>query len=136
MFKELFTPAYDMIAHLARQVAFSRATFGPGPRTGGVIEHVKKELDEIEKVYAASNTFTDSYHTDAAQEWVDVAILGLDGLLRALWAAYPSKSSTEIAILAVEMIAFKQAKNERRDWPDWRAASPDKAIEHVRGKED
>ena len=38
---------FDMIAHLTRQAAFSRATFGPGARTKGVIDHVKKELAEV-----------------------------------------------------------------------------------------
>lgn len=132
---------FDMIAHLTRQAAFSRATFGPGPRTKGVIDHVKKELKEIEKVYAANDgspgQAPDGHvHYDAAGEWTDVAILGLDGLTRALWAAHPDWNADAIAKLAVNLIVAKQGKNEKRDWPDWRTAPADAAIEHVRGHED
>jgi len=35
-------------AHLARQREWSTRTFGPGPRTKGVIDHIRKELHEIE----------------------------------------------------------------------------------------
>ena len=33
--------------HLAHQREWSTATFGPGSRTLGVIDHIRKELDEI-----------------------------------------------------------------------------------------
>lgn len=118
---------YDMIAHLTRQAVFSRATFGPGPRTQGVIDHIAKELNEI---CVAEDELGRS------TEWADVAILALDGLLRSTWALFPNHNSTQVAEIAVNMIAAKQGKNERRNWPDWRGASPDKAIEHIRGKED
>lgn len=118
---------YDLTAHLARQAAFSRATFGPGPRTQGVMNHIAKELTEIEVT---------EDEPERSAEWVDVAILGLDGLLRSIWTRFPHFDSTQVAEMAVSMIAAKQGKNERRDWPDWRGASPDKAIEHIRGKED
>jgi hypothetical protein len=32
----------------------------------------------------------------------------------------------------VEAYAAKLAKNEKRVWPDWRTADPNKAIEHTR----
>jgi len=132
---------YDMIPHLARQAVFSRATFGPGARTGGVCDHIRKELVEVEDAYARhvdlwDDPFDRSTHMGAAEEWVDVAILGLDGLLRAIWAANPKLSSEQVAEKAAIMIRDKQARNERHIWPDWRNASPDKAIEHVRGIED
>ena len=38
--------AFDIVAHLARQRAFSEKTFGPGARTKGVIDHIRKELGE------------------------------------------------------------------------------------------
>jgi hypothetical protein len=37
----------NLIEHLTRQIAFSRATFGPAERTAGVIDHIRKELVEI-----------------------------------------------------------------------------------------
>lgn len=124
----------DFIAHLTRQIVFSRATFGPTPRTEGVLDHMTKEIEEVRK--AAS-------HDERTKEWVDLVILALDGLTRELWygdyanvgglSRYDDHfTSTEIADLAVYVIKAKQAKNERRDWPDWRTADPDKAIEHVR----
>lgn len=132
---------YDIIPHLARQVAFSRATFGPGPRTEGVIEHVQEELKEVQKVYGNPEgriviPSDWSTHTEAAEEWTDVVILGLDGLTRALWAANPSLTSEQVAEDAVSYIRAKQGKNEKRDWPDWRTADPSKPINHVRGTED
>ena len=102
-------PAIDA-AHLAHQRAWSERTFGPGPRTLGVTDHIRKELAEI--------------LADPAdwREWIDVVILALDGAWRA--GAEPQQ--------IIDAIREKQAINEARDWPDWRTASPDAAIEHVR----
>jgi hypothetical protein len=62
----------DMKAHLLRQMAFSRGAFGPGERRQSIIEHIRKELVEIEE--------SDGSH----EEWVDVVILALDGLWRSI----------------------------------------------------
>ncbi|TIT80134.1 MAG: DUF550 domain-containing protein [Mesorhizobium sp.] len=107
------TASFNMLAHLARQRAWSEATFGPGPRTNGVIDHIRKELREIE-----------ADPTDIT-EWIDVAILALDGAWRA--GASPSQ--------IIATLEAKQSKNEARVWPDWRTMSPDQAIEHVREQE-
>lgn len=64
-------------------------------------------------------------------EWVDVVILGLDGLMRSLVFGQ-NRSPAEAAQYACALIQRKQSVNEGREWPDWRGASPDKAIEHVR----
>jgi len=101
---------FDLIAHIYRQRAFSRATFGPGARLQGVVDHIRKELVEIES--KPSDVF----------EWTDVILLAIDGAWRA------GHSPEQIAAA----IATKQDKNERRDWPDWRTADPNKAIEHRR----
>jgi hypothetical protein len=111
----------DFEAHLTRQMVFSKATFGPGARTKGVIDHIRKELVEVEE--SGGNP----------KEWVDVVILALDGLQRSLWGIEPSDDA---ARRAVRMIVEKQAKNELRDWPDWRTQSQDAAIEHVKGNHD
>ena len=127
----------DFIAHLTRQAAFSRATFGPGPRTRGVIDHIKKELREVEKCYEPTAPHQSTgQHAEAAEGWADVAILGLDGLLRSISAAHSHWTLDMVAAEAASLIVAKQGKNELRDWPDWRQGSPDKAIEHVRGKHD
>lgn len=120
----------DMYAHLTRQAAFSRATFGPSPRTKGVADHIRKELIEVEEAANAA---------ERSKEWVDVAILGLDGLLRScreqLDGIADGASNREIADMACRLIREKQDQNEIRDWPDWRTMSADKAIEHDRSKE-
>ena len=102
--------SFDMIAHLARQREWSERTFGPGPRPEGVCDHIRKELREIEQSPVD------------LEEWIDVVILALDGAWRA------GHSPEQI----VAQLVAKQAKNEGREWPDWRTAEPGKAIEHVR----
>lgn len=39
--------SFDLVQHLRRQIAFSLATFGPGDRTEGVVDHITKELAEV-----------------------------------------------------------------------------------------
>jgi hypothetical protein len=116
---------FDLVAHLTRQMVWSKATFGPGARMDGVIEHIGKELTEVVSAPDAHK----------ASEWVDVAILALDGLTRQLWATNPNADAHDIARMAAEMILKKQSRNEHRTWPDWRAADPGKAIEHDRSKD-
>jgi hypothetical protein len=99
----------DLIKHIQRQRNFSTKAFGPGERTTGIIDHIKKELKEI------ADDPTD------IEEWVDVILLAIDGAWRA------GHTPLEIA----DAIRLKQAKNEERCWPDWRTADPEKAIEHI-----
>lgn len=104
------TPAVD-VAHLRRQIEFSERTFGPGPRTKGICDHIRKELVEIE---------ADPLDV---KEWVDVIILAFDG-------AWRTGCSPEDILLAIH---DKQGINESRKWPDWRTADTGQAIEHTRG---
>jgi hypothetical protein len=101
---------FNLRAHLQRQIDFSRRTFGPGNRLHSVVDHIRKELVEV----------IDS--NGSLAEWVDVIILAFDG-------AWRSGNDPDDIIAA---ILLKQARNERRTWPDWRTAEPGKAIEHVR----
>ncbi len=101
---------FDLIVHLHRQREFSRQTFGPGERIDGVLDHIRKELCEIE-----------ADPTDV-EEWIDVVLLAFDGAWRS------GHSPEQIATC----LAAKQVKNEARNWPDWRTADPTKGIEHVR----
>ena len=113
----------DLKQHLLRQMAFSHATFGPGERREGVIDHIRKELAEVD---AAGGD---------ASEWVDVVILALDGLTRRLAYVDGGRADPDhVAETAVNMIRSKQTRNERRAWPDWRTADTNKAIEHVRAR--
>lgn len=105
---------FDLIAHLRRQMEFSERTYGPGDRTDGVCDHIRKELAEVQADVAAGHP--------TLPEWVDVIILGFDG-------AWRSGASPEQIVAA---IVAKQTKNEGRKWPDWRTADRGKAIEHDR----
>ena len=100
------------VTHLDRQQAWSAETFGPAEVRGhrGVLDHIRKELVEIE---ADPGDVT---------EWADLIILAFDGA----WRSGHSPADTIAAIKA------KQEQNEAREWPDWRTADPNKAIEHVR----
>lgn len=114
----------DLKQHLIRQMAFSHATFGPGERTEGVIDHIRKELSEVEEAGGDS------------AEWVDVVILALDGLTRRLAFVNDGERADpdRVAEIVCDMIVGKQTRNEARVWPDWRTAPLGKAIEHVREK--
>lgn len=101
---------FDLIGHLYAQRDFSERVFGPGLRTGGVIDHIRKELVEIE-----------AEPTDL-EEWIDVILLALDG-------AWRSGASPERIVAELDR---KFTKNKTRTWPDWRTVDPNKAIEHVR----
>lgn len=101
---------FDLISHLRRQRKFSERTFGPGARAASVVNHIRKELIEVEA------------DPSDIREWVDVIILAFDGAWRAGWEPEA----------IVDAIATKQAENESRTWPDWRTVQVDKIIEHDR----
>ena len=92
------------------QKAWSIENFGPFQNTEGLIDHIKKELKEIEEE-----------PTDL-EGWIDVIILAMDGAWRA------GHSPLEIE----QMLKDKQEKNKNRTWPDWQTAEHRKAIEHIK----
>lgn len=100
----------DLIQHIRDQKEFSEKTFGPYQKTSGIIDHIRKELVEIER------------DPCDLSEWIDVVILALDGAWRAGY------SPEEIAAGLEE----KHRINKARKWPDWHTADPDKAIEHIK----
>ena len=95
---------------LAEQIEFSAHTFGPGRRTEGILDHIRKELHEVEE------------NPTDLEEWIDIMILAADGAWRS------GHTDEEIAAAYVDKIH----KNMLRQWPDWRTAEPGKAIEHIR----
>lgn len=101
----------DLPDFIERQKAFSESAFGPGNRTKGVSDHIRKELVEVAEA-----------GDDALAEWTDVILLALDG-------AWRCGASPEAICLAMEAKLFE---NKSRTWPDWRTVDPDKAIEHVK----
>ena len=94
--------------YYSRQIEWSRKTFGPGKRTGGILQHIRKELAEIEAQPADLS------------EWIDAVILAMDGY----WRHGGTAQSFMPDLLA------KQAKNFSREWPT--PTSEDMAVEHVR----
>lgn len=101
---------WRMAGYIEDLTAWSRETFGPGLRTESIVDHIRKELDEVEAAPADP------------MEWVDIAMMALDGAVRA------GASPSEVA----DMLRSKLAKCKARKWPDWRTAPEGKAIEHVR----
>ena len=106
--------------YLHHQRKRSDDTFGPGRRTEGVIDHIRKELVEVEQ---ASNR-----GGERLAEWLDVIILALDGATREARAL-----GLDVGVV-LDDVAEKQARNERREWPDWRIQPEGQAIEHDRSQ--
>lgn len=101
---------FDFEGYIERQHGWSLETFGPGERTISIIEHIRRELVEIEK------------QPDDIEEWIDVIKLVINGAMR--------RGATSQKI--IETLIQKQIKNETRKWPDWRTIPEDQPIEHVR----
>lgn len=140
----------DFQNFLTKLAAVNREKFGPGERRKGVIEHITQEFEEIESAETK---------LEAALEWVDVGILALDGLLRAVREMLREKmadagegpnvdqsgqicgfngepTNDYVAGVALTMFLTKQAKNELRDFGDWRAVSEDEPMQHKAGVHD
>lgn len=100
----------DLAQHIRRQMEWSSKTFGHGRRTEGILQHLRKELNEVEA------------NPDDVFEWVDIIILAIDGAWRHGWKPE----------VIVEALVTKQLYNERRKWPPLSEQSEDKATEHVR----
>jgi hypothetical protein len=115
----------DFEAFALRKAAHSIAAFGPRQTDEGILDHLKKEIEEVRSAERPK---------EKQREWVDIFMLGLDGLLRSL--IREGYSTTRAAAEAVHMIRTKQTALEMREWPDWRTVAPDKAIEHVREVEE
>jgi len=98
----------SLIPYLERQAEWSTRTFGPGLRTGGILEHIRKELLEI------------AADPGDLEEWIDVIILALDGYWR--------HGGHKLDLM--RRMQEKQNKNVARNWPPLQ--SEDKAVEHVR----
>ena len=94
--------------YLERQREWSEKTFGPGMRTKGVTEHIRKELLEVEA------------EPSKLEEWIDVAILALDGAWRA---------GHSVPVI-IGMLVDKQAMNFKRKYPA--PVSEDVPVEHIR----
>lgn len=105
----------DFYEILWRQIDFSFRTFGPGTRHQALLDHIQKELKEVDEAHA--------WDSEAElNEWIDVVILALDAAWRLGFPPYK----------IIQALQAKQRKNEERVWPDWRTSKPDEAIQHVK----
>lgn len=102
--------AASLETYLARQIAWSRETFGPAMRTKGIIDHIRKELIEVERAPLDLS------------EWADIIMIAMDGFWR----------HGGQAVDLIPAMAAKLTTNRERVWPDWRTMSEDVAIEHDR----
>lgn len=104
----------DFIDFLHKQKEFSEKTFGPAYSWPRIVEHIKKELDEI------------SAEPESINEWIDVMFLAFDGARRA------GHDPEQIVLYMLE----KQKENENRKWPPWQIVDPQKPIEHIKENPD
>ena len=98
----------SLIPYIERQAEWSHRTFGPGLRTTGILNHIRKELLEI-----ASDP-------SDLEEWIDVMILALDGYWR--HGGHPLE--------LMRRLQEKQNKNFARQWPP--PQPEDVAVEHIK----
>jgi hypothetical protein len=103
-----------------RVIKWSKKTFGPNYSYAGIIDHIRKELIEIEE--QPYDLF----------EWIDCVILSLDGAWRCATIQYPKATPEELVEIVLTAWKQKSDINEKRSWPDWKTAEPGKAITHVK----
>lgn len=108
---------------LTKQIKWATKAFGPHFRWQGILDHAAKELAEIEA------------KPDDIEEWIDLWFLAFDGGWRLLHDQHPFASEEALTEMWATAYREKLAKNESREWPDWRTADPTKAIEHNRSGE-
>jgi hypothetical protein len=97
------------------QMEWSKKTFGAGPRTLGIIEHIKKELIEVQN--------------GPWEEWIDVVILALDGAWRSFYATRLGGDESLPGRVA-EALIIKQRINLERQYPH--PVSQDVTVEHIK----
>ena len=102
---------FDFIEFAKKKYQWSLNTFGPGNRTVSVLEHIRRELKEVEE-------------NPSAEEWGDVILLAMDG------AARNGISPERLA----EAMVDKQEVNEKRNWPDWRTVKAGEPIHHIKAE--
>lgn len=107
------TRTFDLIKFMEDRAQWSLETFGPKERDNGAIDHIRKELTEIETGFTPEQRLA---------EWIDVISIALDGAWR------EGFSPADVCCALAE----NHLSDLRRKWPDWRNVEPGKAIEHVR----
>lgn len=106
---------------IKRQKDFSKKTFGPGSRQGGILKHIEKEIAEVRqelKLYMATAKYM--YRQNAMKECVDIIILATD----LAWRLGFEPHEIETALQS------KQSENMQRKWPPYQSFTQDDPIEH------
>jgi hypothetical protein len=109
--QEYLSTTYDverLSIFLARQIAWSKRTFGPGRRTLGILKHIEKEIAEAKA------------NPEDLTEWIDIIILAIDGYWR--------HGGTPETIMPD--LTAKAETNYRRTYP--MPTSEDEPSEHIR----
>lgn len=118
----------------ANKAVWSLSTFGPGVRTRGITEHIRRELTEIEA------------DPNDVMEWVDVVLLAMDGFWRAwmgrhiaehnragraeTWEHFSQEVAEHVADVFLQWLIDKDGANRFRKWPP--PGPEDQPTEHVR----
>lgn len=126
--------------YYTNHVEWSRSTFGPiEDRTiDGVIEHLRKELDEVKEAgdklarlkqgppgsVSGAIALSNAYG-EYSEEVADIIILALE------LANVLDVGATQLAATLV----YKQDKNKEREWPSLDEQEPGKPIEHIKKDE-
>ena len=98
--------------------------FGPGVRTESVLSHIEKEIQEVREA---------SSDEDIVGEFLDIAVLSLDGAIRILRKTHGIEGESFSVTLELERLLDKKLyRNKARRWPDWRQIPEGQPIEHIR----
>jgi hypothetical protein len=92
---------------------WSIKTFGPGQRTQGILDHIKKEVKEVEQ------------NPLDLEEWIDIMLLAMNGAQR---LGYTGND-------IIDCLQRKVLENCQRSWPDWKTANTGEAITHIKTDE-
>jgi hypothetical protein len=104
---------FNLYDFLIKHRKWTRAAFGPGKRTEGVINHLKKELKEIRN------------NPSDLEEWIDLILIAFDGAKRQGHSTYK----------IIQTMQYKFFINsQKRAWPDWRNLKDQQSevIEHIK----
>lgn len=115
----------DLVQFLRHQIAWSVNRFGHGRRTEGICKHIEKELAEVRANPAD------------IKEWIDIAILALDGAWRCVWYTgeslnrYGLVNQESLAKYTVTALEDKSRENWfERKWPE--PGQESEPVEHIR----
>lgn len=99
--------------YVEEQKEWALETFGPGDDISGLLEHIKKEVKEIEQA------------PQDVEEWIDIIILAIEGAWRS--GAKPW--------FIEQTLEHKLEKNRARKWPDLDSIKAGEPIEHLKDGE-